>query len=96
MAANNANNKSKVFMSSVGLSDSDALYEMQQLRVEVQKYIDGKPQGDPEYLPPDKKHKLVRDLGWVVPQNHKWGDNRWTVYKQRVLELWPRHLKRQA
>jgi len=43
----------------------------------------------PNIYPPDKKHKLVLDLGWVVPQNHKWGDNRWTVYKQRVKELWP-------
>ena len=29
----------------VRLPDSVALYEMEQLRVEVQKYIDGKPQG---------------------------------------------------
>ena len=79
----------------LGYPKKRALDEMEQHRlagrlvVQVHKIVDGKPQGDPEYLPPDKKHKLVRDLGWVVPQNHKWGDNRWTVYKQRVKELWP-------
>jgi hypothetical protein len=78
-----------------GYPEERALREMEQQRlaghlvVQVHKVVDGKPQGDPEYLRPDKKHKLVRDLGWVVPQNHKWGDNRWTVYKQRVLEIWP-------
>jgi hypothetical protein len=79
----------------LGYSEERALYEMEQARlarrlaVRVQKIVDGKPQGDPVYLPFDKKHKLVRHLGWVVPQNHKWGDNRWTVYRQIVLDLWP-------
>jgi len=55
----------------------------------VQRIVDGKPEGDPEYLPFNKKHKLVRGLGWVIPQNHKWGDNRWTEYRKVVLDLWP-------
>jgi hypothetical protein len=81
----------------LGYPENRALHEMERERlagrlvVQVHKVVDGKTQGDPEYLPPDKKHKFVRHLGWVVPQNHKWGDNRWTVYKQRVLELWPIH-----
>jgi len=81
----------------LGYSEGRALHEMERerlarhLAVKVHKVVDGKPQGDSEYLPFNKKHKLVRHLGWVVPRNHKWGDNRWTVYKQRVLELWPLH-----
>jgi hypothetical protein len=79
----------------VGYPEERALYEMERARLarrlvlRVQKIVDGKPQGDPEYLPFNKKHKLIRDLGWVVPQNHKWGDNRWTEYRQVILDLWP-------
>jgi len=82
----------------LGYSEGRALHEMERerlagnLAVKVHKVVDGKPQGDSEYLLPDKKHELVRHLGWVVPRNHKCGDNRWTVYKQRVLELWRRRL----
>jgi len=79
----------------LGYPEDRALYEMEQARLarqlvlRVEKIVDGKPQGDPEYLPFNKKHKLVRHLGWVVPQNHKWGDNRWTGYRRGVLDLWP-------
>jgi hypothetical protein len=80
----------------LGYSKERALHEMERERlagrlvVQVHKVIDGTPQGDPEYLPPDKKHKLVLDLGWVRPLALKWsGGDRCTVYKQRVLELWP-------
>ena len=82
----------------LGYTETRTLYEMERARLarrlvlRVQKIVDGKPQGDPEYLPFNKKHKLVRDLEWVVPQNHKWGDNRWTAYRQAVLDLWPSRL----
>jgi hypothetical protein len=49
------------------LSDSDALYEMeQQLRVEVRN-----PQGEPEYL--YKNFKLHRDRHGVVLEGIRWG-----------------------
>ena len=79
----------------LGYPKKRALDEMEQHRLagrlvlRVQKIVDGKPQGDPEYLPPDKKHKLVPDLGWVRPLAIKWSVDRCTVYKHRVLELWP-------
>ena len=80
----------------LGYSEERALRELEQQRlarhlvVQVHKVVDGKPQGDPEYLPFNKKHKLVRHLGWVRPLGLKWGvDFRCTVYRQRVLELWP-------
>jgi len=79
----------------LGYPKKRALDEMEQHRlagrlvVQVHKIVDGKPQGDPEYLPPDKKHKLVPDLGWVRPLAIKWSVDRCTVYKHRVLELWP-------
>ena len=82
----------------LGYLEERALREMEQQRlgghlvVQVHKVVDGKPQGDPEYLPFNKKHKLVRHLGWVRPLGLKWGvDFRCTVYRQRVLELWPLH-----
>ena len=65
----------------LGYSEGRALHEMERerlagnLAVKVHKVVDGKPQGDSEYLLPDKKHELVRHLGWVVPRNHKCGDN---------------------
>jgi hypothetical protein len=59
--------------------------------VQVHKVVDGKLQGDPDYLPCKKAHKLIRHLGWVRPLGLKWGDFRCTVYRQRVLELWPLH-----
>jgi hypothetical protein len=60
-------------------------------QAEVHKVVDGKLQGDPEYLPCTKAHKLFRHLGWVRPLGLKWPDFnvRCTVYRQRVLELWP-------
>jgi hypothetical protein len=79
----------------LGYPGKRALHEMEQyrlvgrLRIKVQKVVAGKTQGDPEYLLPDKKHKLVRDLGWVRPLALKWGWDHCTVYKLRVLELWP-------
>jgi hypothetical protein len=79
----------------LGYPKERALDEMEQQRlaghlvVQIHKVVDGKPQGDPEYLPPDKKHKLVLDLGWIRPLALKWGSYRYTVYKQRVLELCP-------
>ena len=79
----------------LGYPKKRALDEMEQHRlagrlvVQVHKIVDGKPQGDPEYLPPDKKHELVLDLGWVRPLAIKWSVDRCTVYKHRVLELWP-------
>src|SRR5262249_28222962 len=82
----------------LGYSEERALHEMERERlagrlvVQVHKVVDGKPQGDPEYLPPNKKHKLVRDLGWVHPLALKWGADRCTVYRQRVLDLWPPRL----
>jgi hypothetical protein len=83
----------------LGYSKERALHEMERERlagrlvVQVHKVVDGKPQGDPEYLPPDKKHKLVLNRGWVRPLALNWsGGDRCTVYKQRVLELWPPRL----
>jgi hypothetical protein len=79
----------------LGYSEERTLYEMEReilagrLVVQTHKIVDGKPQGDPEYLPSDKKHKLVLDLGWVRPLALKWPVDRCTVYRQRVLELWP-------
>jgi hypothetical protein len=76
-------------------SEERALREMEQQRlaghlmVQVHMVVDGKPQGDPEYLPLNKKHKLVRDLGFVHPLALKWSADRCTVYKQRILQLWP-------
>jgi hypothetical protein len=82
----------------LGYSEERALREMEQQRlgghlmVRVYKVVDGKLQSDPEYLPCKKDHKLVRHLGWVRPLGLKWGvDFRCTVYRQRVLELWPPH-----
>jgi hypothetical protein len=84
----------------LGYSEERALREMEQQRlaghlvVQVYKVVDGKLQGDPKYLPPDKKHELFRHLGWVRPLGLKWPDFnvRCTVYRQRVLELWPSRL----
>ena len=81
----------------LGYSEERALRELEQQRlaghlmVQVHMVVDGKPQGDPEYLPLNKKHKLVRDLGFVHPLALKWSADRCTVYKQRVLQLWPPH-----
>ena len=83
----------------LGYLEERALREMEQQRlgghlvVQVHKVVDGKLQGDPEYLPCKKTHKLFRHLGWVRPLGLKWGnfDFRCTVYRQRVLELWPLH-----
>ena len=81
----------------LGYSKERTLHEMERERlagrlvVQVHKIVDGKPQGDPEYLRPNKKHKLVLDLGWVRPLALKWSADRCTVYKQRVLQLWPPH-----
>jgi len=82
----------------LGYLEERALREMEQQRlgghlvVQVHKVVDGKLQGDPEYLPCKKTHKLVHHLGWVRPLGLKWGvDFRCTVYRQRVLELWPLH-----
>ena len=33
----------------LGYPEKRALYEMEQLRAKVQKYVDGKPRGDPNY-----------------------------------------------
>jgi hypothetical protein len=79
----------------LGYTKERALDEMEQqilaghLVVQVHKVVDGKPQGEPEYLRPNKKHKLDIDLGWIRPRALKWGADRCTVYRQRVLELWP-------
>jgi hypothetical protein len=81
----------------LGYSEERALREMEQQRlggrlvVQVHKVVDGNLQGDPEYLPCKKAHKLFRHLGWVRPLGLKWVDFdfRCTVYRQRVLELWP-------
>jgi hypothetical protein len=53
---------------SVRLPDSEALYELEQLWVEVQKYVDGKPQGDPAYRYKDFRLsiRVVRGQRWVV------------------------------
>jgi len=81
----------------LGYAKERTLHEMERERlagrlvVQVHKIVDGKPQGDPEYLRPNKKHKLVLDLGWVRPLALKWSADRCTVYKQRVLQLWPPH-----
>ena len=81
----------------LGYTEKRALDELEQARlgrrlvIQVHKIVEGKRQAG-EYLPPEKKHKLVLDLGWVRPLALKWSGNRCTVYKQRVLELWPRHL----
>ena len=81
----------------LGYTEKRALDELEQARlarrlvIQVHKIVEGKRQAG-EYLPPEKKHKLVLDLGWVRPLALKWSGDRCTVYKQRVLELWPRHL----
>ena len=81
----------------LGYLEERALREMEQQRfgghlvVQVHKVVDGKLQGDPDYLPCKKTHKLIRHLGWVRPLGLKWGDFRCTVYRERVLELWPLH-----
>jgi hypothetical protein len=73
---------------SVRLSDSDALYEMEQLRVEVQKYIDGKPQGDPYYL--HNNFRLhVRDHRWVIVEGLEGSDSRCRVAEQDVRAIQP-------
>ena len=73
---------------SVRLPDSDALYEMEQLRVEVQKYIDGKPQGHPYYL--HKNFRLhVRDHRWVIVEGLEGSDTRCRVAEQDVRAIRP-------
>ena len=73
---------------SVRLSDSDALYEMEQLRVEVQKYIDGKPQRDPHYL--HNNFRLhVRDHRWVIVEGLEGSDSRCRVAEQDVRAIQP-------
>lgn len=72
---------------SVRLSVSDALYEMEQLRVEVQKYIDAKPQGHPYYL--HKNFRLhVRDHRWVIVEGLEGSDSRCRVAERDVRALW--------
>jgi hypothetical protein len=72
----------------VRLPDSVALYEMEQLRVEVQKYVDGKPQGEPEYL--YKNFKLRRDRHGVVVEGIRW-DSRCKVAEQDVRAIQSAH-----
>ena len=78
----------------LGYTEKRALDELEQARlarrlvIQVHKIVEGKRQAG-EYLPPEKKHKLVLDLGWVRPLALKWSGDRCTVYKHRVLELWP-------
>ena len=75
---------------SVRLPDSDALYEMEQLRVEVQKYIDGKPRGDPLYRHKDFSLfiRVVRGHRWVVLEGLVW-DSRCRVAEQDVRAIRP-------
>jgi len=75
---------------SVRLSDSDALYEMEQLRVEVQKYVDGKPQGDPVYRYKDFRLvvRVVRGKRYVVLEGLVW-DSRCRVAEQDVRAIRP-------
>jgi len=68
----------------VRLPDHIALYEMEQLRVEVQKYVDGKPRGEPEYL--FKSFRLRRDRHGVVMEGIPW-DSRCKVAEQDVRAI---------
>jgi hypothetical protein len=73
---------------SVRLSDSEALYELEQLRVEVQKYIDGKPQGHPYYL--HNNFRLhVCDHRWVIVEGLQGSDSRCRVAEQDVRAIQP-------
>jgi hypothetical protein len=61
---------------------------MEQLRVEVQKYIDGKPQGHPYYL--HKNFRLhVRDHRWVIVEGLEGSDTRCRVAEQDVRAIRP-------
>ena len=74
---------------SVRLSQSDALYEMEQLPVEVQKYIDGKPQGEPLYRHKDFRLvvRVVRGHRWVVLEGLEGSDSRCRVAEQDVRAI---------
>jgi len=84
-------------LTELGYTEKRALREMERERlakrllIKVQKVVEGKPEGDPFYLPFDEKHELVYRGGHVSPVGLPWGnfDFRCTVYRQRVLELWP-------
>jgi hypothetical protein len=65
------------------LSDRDALYEMEQLRVEVQKYVDGKPESDPLYRHKDFR-LFIHDRRWVVLEGLEGSDARCKVAEQDV------------
>src|SRR5262249_25167294 len=63
---------------------------MEQLRVEVQKYIDGKPQGDPVYRYKDFRLvvRVVRGQRYVVLEGVVW-DSRCRVAEQDVRAIRP-------
>ena len=81
----------------LGYAARRALDEMERHRfrgrlpIKVQKVVDGRPEGDPFYLPFDRKHELGYSGGRVSPKGLPWGNFsfRCTVSRHRVLELWP-------
>ena len=79
----------------LGYEKIRALYMMEQCRlverlpIKVQKFVDGKPEGDPFDLPTDKTHDLVHYGGSVYPRGLPWGDYRCTVTEQNARALLP-------
>jgi len=72
----------------LGYPEKRALYEMEQLRAKVQKYVDGKPRGDPNYRYKDfsLSIRVVRGQRYVVLEGLGW-DSRCRVAEQDVRAI---------